>query len=310
MGKASEFSEGMGGWVARLGRKPAVAQVPMWVPPNLIAGSERSVGEDDQLVAEQLAQDALGTDRLHVVVSRYHGRMYYLAAPSSDFASRGATVCPFAGVLPGMPEMGDDPQIFTFVQDNRIYGLVIDPRAQDREPFRLLKDREDRGRRHFDSLGLPIERITTTDAPREAWQTVAPKDERLIRVVAGAGIAGAALITALSLLAIGIGLIDLAFTRATAADLQRKNQEAVSKLVATSRALALPSVGVVFGAYNDLIPKLRGVGGWLKTFRYENEKVGWTVVIPRGVADDGQTVRALGGRVQQYLPDGRVEVVR
>jgi hypothetical protein len=72
-----------------------------FTPPNIAAGSLPDVADNPSEAAWNSACEICGTEKVHMVWRRHGGRIWWIAAPSSDFANSPNTGSRLAAALPG-----------------------------------------------------------------------------------------------------------------------------------------------------------------------------------------------------------------
>ena len=83
-----------------------------YLPPDIIGGSVPHVlGSEDEAVWNAASQ-ACGTEKVHYTYTVENKRCWYLAAPSTSFASNPDSWCPLAAALPGNSEYWDKETVY------------------------------------------------------------------------------------------------------------------------------------------------------------------------------------------------------
>jgi hypothetical protein len=286
-----------------------------FVPPNLVAGRLPHASGFEHEMVWHAATEACGTGNLHwawrIGPVEEEGRryLYYLAAPSSDFASRPDTVCPLASCLPDADQdLSSEEAVYTYDDGDFVHGLVHS-HAQTR--FAVLRAASGRAERVLEGTGLPIEPIDDRLADLQdrlvAWTVGNQGEERFVRQAVARLLAGARLLTvAFALAALGLLAMSVIVAQRIPAQAAR-NAADETALLEQARQLSHSPAMAAIGRLLTLNDDLHEIGGTLVEFRQQADgRVTWRAEVPASVT--AEVVSSIGGRTQE-VRDGRVVVV-
>jgi hypothetical protein len=97
------------------------------LPADMVGGSVPYIPGTEAEAVWHAAAQGCGTERVHYCYSNDGQRVWYLAAPSSSFASSPNSWCPLASALPGQSEHWDKDTVYLYEQEGQASALRWDP---------------------------------------------------------------------------------------------------------------------------------------------------------------------------------------
>lgn len=98
-----------------------------YMPSEIVGGGVPYVPGHEEEAVWNAASQACATEKVHFVYTVEGNKVWYLACPSSAFASNPDSWCPLAAALPGNSEYWDKETVYIFDQDGTAGALRWDP---------------------------------------------------------------------------------------------------------------------------------------------------------------------------------------
>jgi hypothetical protein len=303
------------GWLNRLqlGAAPPVAPATIWTPASIVGGALPHVPGQEVEQVWHAAVEACASEQLHMVWRVLDGTLYWIAAPSRDFAGRSGSWTPFAALLPGSDQAPDGAYLATIdVETGGTTPLMV----------ALIVD----GEGGLDILCAPPSQLKpqlTRTHPRlepfdvtvpeglipVPWHIMALAEEQAFRrgalwLAAALAVADIVLATVVVVALMGVGLQRIETVSA------RKALKTSSANLGTQLAQATTDeVGVAIARLVQLEQDVRRLGGFLASFRAgtpTGNAPEWQAIFPPGIT--ASAIEELGGHTEERLSDDRVVV--
>jgi len=278
----------------------------LWIPPNLIGGRIPHVPNREDEMVWQVASEACDTERVHYVWSAHEGAVWYLAAPSADFASASGTWCVLAALLPGT--QGSRPGPLCYMLKDRDAAILLVVGRDHLNVFRNdVPTIVAKAERVAEDLGgvdvvdvLPL----FEQLRRVEWRSASRLEDQQRRsltrtgVIAGLGVAALAAVVWLGALA-GVALARSENEQA----IVLANQSA-TKLLQDASGLAISPARRQLIDLMDLNERLLRIGGWLQVYQISKENGGtsWKAIVPPTVTAD--VIEEMGGKTVEEAVGG------
>lgn len=284
-------------------RAPAPAEVPVYLPAEIIGGSVPYIFGHEEEAVWNAASQACGTDNVFYTYTVADGRLWYLATPASSMASNPDSWCPMAAALPGNSEYWDRETVYIYEQEGTAAGLRWDQETGRMQvfvgPARTILPR-------LQTLDANFVTINPERAVPVKWKHRAMAEERLSRATmrglfwTGAGITCVAL--AIWLFTHLIGII----VRPNLAVAQRETAAATDKLMTSAMQVIRNDSDRHIFRLQELLLSLQNIGGTLMKYEVNNGKVTWEALIPSAVG--GDSLKQFRAQAIGTSPDGRVRI--
>jgi len=266
-----------------------------FVPTSIVAGSLHLGRYADPIqVAYNAASLALDTERICLITSTSEGKIFYLAGAAADFASHGNATTSLAAALPNSPGYLGEGIYFYPIEKSDLTVCVVSARnsldcfvgkSQEVERYvqRVNKD-----------LKLPVRRLDGGRIPADfpVWKTFTEyervENRKFVRRV---------LLSALGISVVmsGAWLVSSLFHSTMVKDDAESKQSLIKSVEDVVKNMDDASM-VEFSVWNEfqrISTFVLSHQGKLVKFRYQNQKVAWTMALPEYTT--GQEIdRALG----------------
>ncbi|MBN8520937.1 MAG: hypothetical protein J0L77_03450 [Alphaproteobacteria bacterium] len=274
-----------------------------YLPQELIGGAVPYIAGTEEEAVWNAASQACGTEKVHYVYSIDEGRCWFLATPSSSFASDPDSWCPLASALPGNSEFWDKETVYLYEQEGIASALRWDPDTARMQVFigaaRTLLPR-------IQSMDANFVTINPDMAEPVRWKNRALNTELLSRA------------TARMLLLVGIGanllifaflVFQFIFTNTMRRDLEtvkRQTDEAASQLTLQAyNALQSDTIRHMVRV-QELLDQLMPLGGTLVKYEVNGSELKWEALVPQAYTN------SIGGVPVEVVPqpekDGRARI--
>lgn len=273
------------------------------LPSEVIGGSVPYVSGTEEEAVWNAASQACGTEKVHFTYTVEDGRCWYIACPSSSFASAPDSWCPLAAALPGNSEFWDKETVYIYEQEGTASALRWDPDTGRMQVFvgaaRTLLPR-------IQTMDANFVTINAETSDVVIWKNRMLKTEELSRSVA----------KTLLLVGIGVNLVIFSFLvfqfvlSATVtrdlAKVKRETDRAAQQLtVQAYNALQSDTIKHMVRV-QELLKVLRSLGGTLVKYDVQGKTVVWEALVPQAYT------RNIGGTKTDVIPplekDGRARI--
>lgn len=270
-----------------------VSELSPYLPQELIGGSVPHIaGVEDETVWNAASQ-ACGTEKIHYTYTVADGKCWYLASPSSMFASNPDSWCPLAAALPGNSEYWDKETVYLYEQEGLASALRWDPDTGRMQVFlgaaRTLLPR-------IQSMDANFVTVNPEVADIVPWKNKMLNTEKLSRAASKL------------LLYMGMGLTFVIFlflivqylmTSFVKRDLDKVKQETkrTSEQLMIKAYDALQSDTIKHMVrIQSLLDELKTIDGTLVKYQVSGSTIVWEALIPQGLENVGalQGAKVLG----------------
>lgn len=290
-----------------------------YIPMEMIGGSVPYVaGLEDEAVWNAAAQ-ACGTEKVHYTYTIDEGRCWYIACPSSSFASNPDSWCPVAAALPGNSEYWDRETVYLYEQDGGAVAMRWEPETNRMQLYvgasRTILPR-------IQSMDANFVTVNTDMADIVPWRNRNLKSEQLSRafarmlLITGIGV---------NLFIILLILVQYLLTATVDRNLEMVQEQArdASRSMMTEARDALQSDAIRHMVrVQQLLDTLKGISGTLVRYEVKGGSVEWEALIPQALVPEtyndmgsgrvkkSASIAALGNfeLVQIDPKDGRVRI--
>lgn len=277
----------------------------IYFPPEMIAGCGPYIEGQAQDMAWQAAAEALDSERLHIISHVHDGMVWFLAVRSADLSSHPHSWCPFASLLPGMPDAQPGPALYMYQEEGVATLLAIGHMELSihRGSINIVQVKAERMSRDlgdapiFNLLSERLDALTPTP-----WQSVSLLEDKARRFIASIGmLTGLGVAVMAFLIWVLATLISLNTSHDVMAA-QKQSQVAVQELMHQALALRSSPLRNQLARFVDLNDELIKAGGWLKQYTITGTRVQWRAVMPPSITSD--IITRLGGRTQEVTDEG------
>jgi hypothetical protein len=276
-------------------------------PPEMIGGSCPAVKGDEEALAWNAAAEACASERIHFVWQVAEERVWYLAVRSSDLASHAKTWCPFASVLPGMPDAQPAPVIYTYYSDEAAILMAVDKdslqiiRASS-SVIRAKAERLSRDMGQAKMVDLVPEVVVTLKA--QMWESLSLLEDRARRFFALISVSSAVFVILISaFIWFSASVAQLAY-HADMKALKTNTDNALMQLQQTAMVLRTSDMREQIATFNRLNEGLVGLQGWLKLYYLKENKVKWWAVVPENLTSN--RIQEIGAQTIETSPEGLI----
>lgn len=280
-----------------------VSDLSPHLPQELIGGSIPHVAGMEEEAVWNAASQACSTEKVHYTYTIEDGKCWYLASPSSVFASNPDSWCPLAAALPGNSEYWDKETVYLYEQEGLASALRWDPDTGRMQVYlgaaRTLLPR-------IQSMDANFVTVNPGVADIVPWKNRMLNTEKLSRA------------SAKTLLYVGIVLtliitsflvFQYLLTNFVQRDLEKVKQETqrTSQQLMVKAYDALQSDTIKHMVrIQELLDELKTIDGTLVKYEVNNGRVSWEVLLPPAY---GQGIGTIKGQVQPGIEkDGRVRI--
>ena len=256
---------------------------------SMIAGAvPMHTGDVDKTVF-MMAQDVLGTPRLHLLVSvdAASATVYYLAAPSSGFTSIPLFATPLAACMPGHPQHQGDG--IYFLQDINLSVAV----EKERDHIRLVANSTEAMREWLaDRSDLPVYPVDAS----EAWtmESVPGAYRRLADGISLRTAKYSSVIGAIALLMYGAAAVGVSVQNAAADQSNQANMRAINEAV--TRIDFVSPLAQQVARVQRVSALVVRAGGWIDEYDLKDGTEKFVLMMPAWITKD--YIDALGARVE------------
>jgi hypothetical protein len=284
----------------------ALAQT-FFFPAELIGGSCPQVKGEEEMLAWNAAAEACDSERIHFVWRAHEERVWYLAVRSSDLASHPHSWCPFASLLPGMPDANLPPVIYTYYSDEAAILMAVEKDSLHiiRSTSSVIKAKAERLSREMgnaDTVDLIPDTIVKLKA--KGWNSLSLLENRARRFFALASVLSALTIILASFFIWFSATVSQLAYKANLNELQARTNAAVMQLQQTAMELRTSGLREQIANFNTLNESLVNIEGWLKRYSYENNQVKWWAIVPQNLTSD--RIQELKAQTIETSPEGLI----
>lgn len=304
--RASEIGESSNSMLQVLvGSMGAVAD--FYFPPDLIGGCCPRVAGDEQDIIWNAAAEACDTERVHVVWQAKDEKIYYLAVGSEGMASHPNTWCPFASLLPGMPDSAVPPTIYTYFSDETATMMTVtaDILNIHRGTVSVVRAKAERMARELNNA--PIIELVPDHIRRLApvpWYSLSLFEEKSRRILATFAVFSSILFAGIGVIVWFVAAMSAVSSHADLEEIKKRSEEKSLELMRSVQEQRTSPMREQLAKFADLNDGLLALNGFLEVYQIQKNKVEWRAVVPSNVTSD--RIRELGG---QTLDNNELGVV-
>ena len=256
---------------------------------SMIAGAVPLHGGDVDKIVFMMAQDVLGTPRLHLLVSAdtASATVYYLAAPSSGFTSIPLFATPLAACMPGHPQHRGDG--IYFLQDLNLSVAV----EKERDQIRLVANSTEAMREWLaERSDLPVHPVDAS----EAWtmESVPGAYRRLADGISLRTAKYSSIIGAIALLMYCAAAVGVSVQNAAADQSNQANMRAINEAV--TRIDFVSPLAQQVARVQRVSALVVRAGGWIDEYDLKDGTEKFVLMMPAWITKD--YIDALGARVE------------
>lgn len=294
----------------------AVVDQTYYFPPEMIGGSCPLVKGEEESLAWNAAAESCDSERVHFVWRQQEDRIWYLAIRSADLASHVGTWCPFASLLPGMPDARPSPVIYTYYSDETATLMAVDRDTLQiiRGTTSVVRAKAERLSREWANAEI-VDLIPSTIAAFKAnlWESLSLREDRARRFFALLSVSSAMLVVLISaFIWFSAALVQMHY-KTDLRELQDRTSRALLELQQTAMTLRTSDMREQIAKFITLNEALVGMQGWLKYYSITGTSaakpgatptVKWWAVVPGNLTSD--RIQDVGAQTLENTPDGLV----
>ncbi len=276
-------------------------------PGELIGGSSPLVKGEEEALAWQAAAEACDSERIHFVWRAQEGRVWYLAVRSQDLASFPRSWCPFASLLPGMPDARPAPVIYTFFSDEAAALMAVDKDSLQiiRGTPSIIRAKAERMAREMNGAGVvDLQPDVIVKLKAVEWESLSLLEDRARRFLGALSVVSGLLVTAGAFFVWFMASIAQITYHADLDDLRQRSTKASYELQQSALVLRASGMRQQIAAFNRINDGLVGLQGWLKLYLIKGNAVKWWAVVPANLT--AERISELGAQTIEAVPDGLV----
>ena len=256
---------------------------------SMIAGAVPMHGGDVDKTVFMMAQDVLGTPRMHllVAVDVASATVYYLAAPSSAFTSIPLFATPLAACMPTHPQHQGDG--IYFLQDINLAVAV----EKERDQIRLIANSSDAMREWLaERSDQPVYRVEDS----EAWtmESVPGAYRRLADGISLRTAKYSTVIAVVGLLIYGAASLGVSVQDASADQSNQANMRAINDAV--TRIDFVSPLAQQVARVQRVSALVVRAGGWIEEYEMKDGTEKFVLMMPAWITKD--YIDAFGARVE------------
>ncbi len=288
--------------------KEFIADLSPYLPQDLIGGSVPHIpGNEDETVWNAASQ-ACGTEKVHYTYSVEGKKIWYLACPSSAFASNPNSWCPLAAALPGKSEHWDKETVYLYEQEGIASALRWDPETHRMQIYvgasRTILPR-------VQSMDANFVTINPSVADIVPWKNKTLRTEKLSRGIVRMLIFSGLFVNILAALILLVNLVSIGYVKSDLSEIKKQSNQAASDLLKNAANVMQSDTIRHMVRIQKLLDSLALSNGYLVRYEVHGRQVEWEAIVPQAFADnvtkanngskvirreEGDQVRILGKR--------------
>jgi hypothetical protein len=277
----------------------------MHFPSDIVGGTCPHLRGEEETMVWNAAAEASATERLHLAWSADGDKVWYIAVPSITLASTPSVWCPFAALLPGMPDARPAPVCYLHTTDESAEVMVVskDGLQIHRGTTSIIKAKTDKMARELGGAEIVQLLPDMLDRLRPApWTSLSLREARQRRTIVTLTFFAGLLAAAVGSFILVISWLALLAAQSGRADAEAGAEAAAKQLLSSAAQMTVSPLQdqlIKFGQVND---GLIAIGGWMKKYEITKGKAVWTAIVPPSVTRD--RVEELGGHTLESTPQG------
>lgn len=253
-----------------------------YLPQDLIGGSVPHLPGTEEEAVWNAASQACSTEKVHFVYTVDSGRVWYLACPSSSFASNPDSWCPLASALPGNSEFWDKETVYLYEQEGLASAMRWDPETGRMQIFigasRTILPR-------VQSMDANFVTINPSVAEIIPWRSRMLKTEKLSRAMARMLILSGLTVGLIASVVLVVNLISIGYVSRDLARVKEESDTAARDLL-TSAANVMQSDTIKHMVrVQNLLDSIAQSNGYLVRYEVQGKKVEWEALVPQAFAE-------------------------
>lgn len=281
--------------------------VEVYFPSELIGGCAPYVTGQEDDMAWQAGAEAADSERLHYVWSVSGGLLWYLAVRSNDLSSNTGSWCPFAALLPGMPQAELAPVVYVYEDDEAATMMSVGDKILQvhRGATTVIQVKAERV---ADELGgariihlLPDYLDKLQPSP---WRSASLLEDKARRFLATASVAIGLLVATVAFVVWVLASLATMGISHSVTSAQQNAANAAQQLLQQASSLRVSTLRNEVSKFIELNDSLIKIGGWLQEYRIEKGVKKWTATLPAGIT--GERISEIGGRTKEVTETGTI----
>lgn len=281
----------------------------VYFPQELIGGVCPWVEGQEEEIVWRAAAAACGAERIHAVWQVFQNKIFYLAIKSEEMASHYNTWCPFAALLPGMPDTTAAPVCYTYYANGSAAMMIVT--ADSLQIYRgislIARAKAERSSRELNNAPIieltPARVALLTPSP---WHSVSLFEDRTRRILSAISVMSALGIACLAFLVWIFACYSFVNARvkiATREDHLQKDAAQFIRTLDSVRSNPLHRQLADFVHVNDGLLVLNGL---MVTYQVKNGQSYWRASVDASVSEEA--VQNLGAAVIQPAENGKMVI--
>jgi hypothetical protein len=262
--------------------KDFVRDLTPYLPQELVGGSVPYVAGTEEEAIWNAASQACGTEKVHYIYVIDGARVWYLACPSSSFASNPDSWCPLAAALPGGSEFWDKETVYLYEQEGQASALRWDPETGRMQVFlgaaRTILPR-------VQSMDANFVTIDPKVADVVPWQSKSLKTEKLSRAVVRLLILSGLATNLIVAIVLVFNIISIGSINRNLHDVKAKTDQAALDLVRNAANVMQSDTIKHMVRVQELVDELSLINGYLVRYEVKGKKIDWEAIVPQAFAD-------------------------
>lgn len=258
-----------------------VGNLTPFLPQELIGGVIPYIpGTEDEAVWNAASQ-ACATEKVHYCYQIDGDKVWYLATPSSAFASRPDSWCPLAAALPGNSEFWDKETVYLYEQDGQASALRWDSETDKMQVFlgaaRTILPR-------VQSMDANFATINAAAADIVPWRNRSLKTEKLARATSKMLLLSGMIVCFVSILILMFSYLSINTMQRDLEGIRKKTEKTSSDLMLKAYSAMQSNTVKHMVRAQELIMKLSQVDGTLVRYEVKKNKLEWEALVPDAFA--------------------------
>lgn len=258
------------------------ANLTPYLPQDLIGGSVPHIPGTEEEAVWNAASQACSTEKVHFVYTAHGGRVWYLACPSSSFASNPDSWCPLAAALPGNSEFWDKETVYLYEQEGVASAMRWDPETGRMQIFigasRTILPR-------VQSMDANFVTINPSVAEIVPWRSRMLKTEKLSRAMARMLILTGLTVGLMATLILIVNLVSIGYVTRDLERVKSDSDTAARDLLINAANVMQSDTIKHMVRVQNLLDSLAQSNGYLVKYDVQGKKVDWEALVPQAFAD-------------------------
>ena len=278
-----------------------------YFPAGLIGGCCPRIKGEEMQIAWHAAAEACDSERIHFVCQIHDDKVWYLAARSDEMASYRGSWCPFAALLPGMPDAHDRPVCYTFIDDEvaTMMTLTDDGLQIHRGSTSVVQAKAEKNSNDIGAEIIALVPDVIAQMTPAPWHSLSLLEGRARRVLSALLVALAIGIATVSFVVWIMASFVLMSMRSDISSARQQTSEASVRLLQSATAMSANQMRTQLANFAKINESLIRIGGWLKKYEIKNNNdVRWFAVVPLGITQE--RIREMGAQTLEMTDEGYI----